>query len=47
MAQQKSDNNAEKLGLILQYYHKQIIKTQKLDSGPTFMNNIREKLLLS
>ena len=47
MAQQKSDNNAVNLGFILQYYHKQIRKTQKLDSGPTFMNHIREKHFLS
>ena len=44
MAQQQTDNYDEKWVFFLQYYHKHIRKTQKLDSGSTFMNHIREKL---
>ena len=43
MAQQQSDNNAEKWDFFLQNYHKQIRKTPKLDSWPTFMNHMRGK----
>ena len=45
MAQQQFDNYAEKLGFFLQYYHKQIGESQKLGSGPTFMNHISQKMI--
>ena len=44
MAQQQSDSNTEKWDFFLQYYHKQIRKSQKLGFVLSFMSNIREKL---
>ena len=44
MVQQQSDNYAENGGLILQYYRKQIRKSQKLGSGHCFMSHIKQKL---